>query len=244
MNKIWFILLTLAVVLLAALSGKFTDGYFIDVENSTDNVLRVKIAPLFGAADSFAVLAYSGITNTGISAITGDVGSYPTGTVTGLTADMVTGTLFTTSEVIVGTAKTDLTTAYNDAAGRTPFTTITGDTLGGLNLDPGFYGGGALDLTGTLTLTGDANAVWIFKAASTLNTAGGSQIILSGGARACNVYWVIGSSATLGANSVFKGNIMALASITMYAGAELEGRVLAQTAAVTLNGNIINRPYQ
>ena len=149
------------------------------------------------------------------------------------------------ADSIAAQAQIDLTTAYNaynDAAGRTPFTTITGDTLGGLNIGPGVYRGGALSLTGTITLTGNADDIWIFQAASTLNTSTGSQIILSGGARAANVYWQVGSSATLVASSVFKGNIMAYASITFGTGAALEGRALAQTETVTLISNTITRP--
>jgi hypothetical protein len=93
-----------------------------------------------------------------------------------------------------------------------------------------------------LTLTGNATDVWIFQTADTLITADSSHIILGGTAKAANVYWVVGSSATLGANSFFEGNIMAYASITLYSGAQVEGRVLAETAAVTLNDNIITKP--
>jgi hypothetical protein len=246
-SKIWLILLTLTVVLLLAYSIKATSGSFSDGESSTDNVLRVKAAPLFGWADSFAVLAYAGIPSPGNTSIIGDIGVSPT---TGSTidikcTDMVTGTIYSvnaagpipcvvTNPTLLTAAMNDLTTAYNDAAGRTPFTTVTGDTLGGLNLSPGVYRGGALDLTGNLTLTGDENAVWIFQAASTLDTAGSSQVILNGGAKACNVYWQVGSSATLGADSIFKGSIMAYASITLYSGVDLEGRALARTGSVTL----------
>ncbi len=238
--KLWGILLTFSAVMLLAYSGGVTSSYFSDEESSVNNVLRVKIAPLFGSADSFAVLASSGITNTGTSAITGDVGSHPTGTVSGLTSEMVTGTLYTAAEAIVGIAKTDLTTAYNDADGRTAVT--LGTELGGTSPAPGVYTAGTFGLTGILTLTGDANDIWIFHTTSTLDTAANSKIDLSGGARACNVYWVVGSSATLGADSVFKGNIMAVASITVYSGAKIEGRLLAQDGAVTLNANTITRP--
>jgi len=242
-SKTPLLLLVCAVVLLLAYGGTVTSGYFSDVETSTDNVLRVKNAPLFGAADSFAVLAYSTVTNAnnaGGTVVTGDLGVSPGTSVTGFPPGTVTGTIHA-GDAIAAQAQVDLTTAYADAAARTPFTTVTGDTLGGLELDPGIYHGGALDLTGTLTLSGDENDVWIFVAASTLDTAADSEVILHG-ARAANVYWVVGSSATLGANSIFKGNIMAYASITLYAGADVEGRALARTAAVTLNGNTITRP--
>lgn len=137
-----------------------------------------------------------------------------------------------------------MTAAYTDAAGQTPFTTVPGNILDGLNLLPGVYHGVALGLTGTLTLTGTGNTndFWIFQAASTLDTAAGSQVILGGQAKAANVYWVVGSSANLGANSIFKGNILAAVTITLDTGAELDGRALAQGAAVTLNANIITKP--
>jgi hypothetical protein len=238
-SKTWLILLTLAVVLLTTYSGKVTSSNFIDVESSTDNVLRVKIAPLFGAADSFLVLAGSTVTNTGITTVDGDLGLSPGTEVVGFPPGIVSGTKHVT-DATAAQAKLDLTTAYNDAAGRTAVT--VGTELGGTSPLPGVYTAGTFGLTGILTLTGNANAVWIFHTTSTLDTAAGSQVVLSGGAKAANVYWVVESSATLGENSFFKGNIMALASITMYTGANLEGRALAQTAAVTLNTNTITRP--
>ncbi len=215
--------------------------------NLTGGFTYLAQAPvLLGSARSFAILAYSGITNTGLTTVSGDVGSFPTATEIGFGpgADSVTFTTGTNhaGDNVTQQAKLDLTTAYNDAAGRTPVTTVTGDTLGGLTPAPGIYHGGALSLTGNITLNGDANAVWIFKAASTLDTAAGSKVILSGGVNAANVYWVVGSSATLGANSTFKGNILAYASITLYGGVALEGRALAQTAHVTLNANAVATP--
>jgi hypothetical protein len=239
-SKTWLILLAFTAVMLLAYSVSLTGGYFSDRAVSTDNVLRVNTSLLW-SADKFAVLAYSTVTNTGPSVITGDVGVSPGTSVVGFPDGVVNGTIYTAGAT-AAQAQLDLTTAYNDAAGRTPSTTITGNTLGGLNLGPGVYHGGALSLTGILTLTGNADDIWIFQAASTLDTASGSHITFSGGARAANVYWQVGSSATLGANSLFEGNIMAYASITMYAGATLEGRALAQTGAITLNSNIVTRP--
>jgi predicted ribosomally synthesized peptide with SipW-like signal peptide len=243
-SRTWILLPTCTVVLLLAYSGAVTSGYFSDVETSTDNVLRVKNAPLFGAADSFLILASSTISNDGSTTVgsvaaPGDIGLYPGTEVTGYVDIVHYGTLHLT-DTVADQAQTDLTTAYGDAALRTPSTTLT--VLDGLELGPGVYHGETLALTGTLTLTGGENAVWIFQTESTLVTAGSSHVVLSGGARAANVYWVVKSSATLGANSTFKGNIMALASITMNTGATVEGRALAQTAAVTLNGNTITRP--
>ncbi len=193
-----------------------------------------------GSAATFAILASSTITNDGSSVINGDLGLSPGTAVTGFPPGIVNGTQHVTDDA-AAQAQTDLASAYSDAAGREPFTTVA--TLGGLTPPPGVYhSGAALSLTGVLTLEGDANAVWIFQAGSTLDTAADSQVILSGGANAANVYWTVGSSATLGANSVFKGNILAGASITLYDGAALVGRALAHTAAVTLNNNIVTIP--
>jgi hypothetical protein len=241
-SKTWLILPAIMMVILLAYSGKVTNSSFNDAVTSTDNVLQVKDAPLFGAADNFVVLAYSTVTNqAGVTTITGDIGVSPLASVVGFPPGIVNGTIHA-ADAAAAQAQIDLAAAYTDAAGRTPFTTVTGDTLAGLNLPPGVYRGGALSLTGTLTLTGNATDVWIFQAASTLDTSAGSHIILGGTAKAANVYWVVGSSATLGANSFFEGNIMAYASITLYSGAQVEGRVLAKTAAVTLDTNIITKP--
>src|SRR4029077_7860112 len=140
-------------------------------------------------------------------------------------------------------ALADLTTAYNDAAGRTLCAVTVAGNLGGQTLVPGLYKStSSLEITsGDLTLDaqGDPAAVFIFQMASTLTTTSARQVILSGGARAGNVFWQVGSSATLGTGSVFKGNILALASITVTTGATVEGRLLARTAAVTLDSNVI-----
>ncbi|RJQ41312.1 MAG: DUF3494 domain-containing protein [Dehalococcoidia bacterium] len=239
-SKTGLILLTFIVLIFLAYSGTGTSGSFINEKNSTDNVLRIKDAPLFGSADNFTVLAYSTVTNSGATAITGDIGVSPGTSVIGFPPGTVNGTIHV-ADAAAAQAQLDVTIAYNDAAGRIP-TAPDEVTLGGRTLAAGVYHGGTLSLTGTLTLTGDANAVWIFQAESTLDTADGSQIVLSGDAKAANVYWKVGSSATLGANSTFKGNIMAYASITVNSGANLEGRVLAQTGAVTLNANTITKP--
>jgi hypothetical protein len=143
-------------------------------------------------------------------------------------------------------AQLDLTTAYNDAAGRTVGAVTVAGNLGGLTLTPGLYKStSSLEISsGDLTLDaqGDANAVFIFQIASTLTTTSGRQVILSGGAKAANIYWQVGSSATLGTTSVFKGTIMADQSITLSTGATLDGRALARIAAVTMDSNIITAP--
>jgi hypothetical protein len=196
-----------------------------------------------GAASNFAVLAGSSITNTGSSVITGDLGLSPGTAVTGFPPGMVSGTQHV-ADTQAASAQTALVNAYNDASGQTPVSTIPTE-LGGTTLVPGVYSSsaGTFGLTGTLTLNagGDASAVFIFKTASTLITAAGSNVVLTGGAQACNVFWEVGSSATIGANSSLKGNILALSSITLTTGANVEGRLLARNGAVTLEANTITR---
>lgn len=199
-----------------------------------------------GTASRFAVLAGSGITVAGAvntTTITGDIGTYPTPAITGLGNVVLNGANQTADAGLMLIAKNDLNTAYNDAAGRTPVTSIVSDTLGSLFLTAGVYGGGALDLTGTLTLDaqGNSDAVWIFQAASTLITASSSKVTIINGGQACHVFWQVGSSATLGTDTDFIGNIMAYTSITANTRATVDGRLLALNGAVTLDENTITR---
>ena len=142
-------------------------------------------------------------------------------------------------------AQNDLTAAYN-AAAASPVTATIPVELGGTTETPGVYASpaGTFGITGTLTLDaqGDPNAVFIFEAASTLITASASNVVLVNGAQASNVFWVVGSSATLGTYSILRGNILAQASITVTTGATLDGRALARTAAVTLDTDTITLP--
>jgi Ice-binding-like len=193
-----------------------------------------------GVADSFAVLAGSTITNTGPSTINGDLGLSPGTAVTGFPPGTVNGTIHA-ADGVAGQAQADLTTAYVDAAGRTPPLAVSGD-LGGLTVIGGVYKSDAsLGLTGVLTLDaqGDPSAVFVFQAGSTLITASGSRVVLVNGAQPCNVFWQVGSSATLGTTSVFAGNILALTSISMNNGVVLSGRALARNGAVTLINDTI-----
>ena len=205
---------------------------------------------LRSAAD-FAILAGAGVTNTGATTrITGDVGSFPTATINGLTNANVIGTLYTVASPIVGTAKTDLTTAFNDAQSRSLDAISLPGQIGGLTLAPGLYvnastsGISGTGANGILTLDagGNPNAVWIFKMGSTLITAPGTSIVLAGGAQAKNIYWSVGTSATLGTNSMFYGNILADQSITITTGATLIGRALTRVASVTLDTNTVTKP--
>jgi hypothetical protein len=143
-------------------------------------------------------------------------------------------------------AKLALTSAYTDAAGRaTGPISLPGD-LSGLTLAPGLYTNSTSVMLSagnvTLDAQGNPNATWIFQMGSTLTTIAGTQVVLAGGAKAANVFWQVGSSATLGTNSIFKGNILAEASISVNTGAVVEGRLLTQTGAVTLLSNVVTVP--
>jgi len=197
-----------------------------------------------GTADSFGVLASSTVTNTGPSTINGDLGVSPGTAITGFPPGKVNGTIHA-ADAVAGQAKSDLTTAYNDAAGRTPALAVSGD-LGGLTLTPGVYkSSSSLGLTGALTLDaqGNPNAVFIFQVGSELTTASGSRVNLINGAQACNVFWQIGSSATLGTSSVFAGNILALTSISLNDSVTVNGRALARNGAVTLINDTITAAH-
>src|SRR5438270_349258 len=199
-----------------------------------------------GTACSFGILgATPVVSSVGPTHVTGDIGISPAASVTGFPPGTLTGTEHL-GDAVAATAQGDLTTAYNNAAGAAGGAVLPADA-GGLTLAPGVYkttsSQPSLGITGNLALSGNANGVWIFQIVSTLTTASGnSQVILSGGAQSKNVFWQVGSSATLGTNTTFAGNIMALASITVNTGATLNGRALARNGAVTLDSNIVNVP--
>jgi hypothetical protein len=198
-----------------------------------------------GTADNFAVLAGSSVTNTGPTSVTGDLGASPGTSITGFPPGTVVGTQHA-GDATAAQAVADLTTAYNDAAGRTLCAVTVAGNLGGQTLGPGLYKStSSLAISsGDLTLDaqGDATAVFIFQIASTLTTTSGRQIVLSGGAKATNVFWQVGTSATLGSASVFRGTLMADQSVTLNTGASLTGRALARIAGVTLDANPILKP--
>ncbi|CAN5555771.1 hypothetical protein BH10ACT7_BH10ACT7_26920 [soil metagenome] len=196
-----------------------------------------------GTASSFAVLAGSTVSNTGPSVINGDVGVSPGLAVIGFPAGLVNAPGGILAGAPVDLPKVDLVTAY-DQAYNTPSVSILPE-LGNQTLIPGGYFGtarGALQITGPLVLDaqGDSNAVWVFQTDSTLVTATGSSVsFVNGVGSACNVFWQVGSSATLASGSTFIGTVMALASITAVTGADIQGRLLARNAAVTLDTNDI-----
>jgi hypothetical protein len=196
-----------------------------------------------GSASTFSVLGSSTVTNTGPSAVTGDLGVSPGTAVTGFPPGTVVGTIHA-ADGAAGAAQSALTAAYNDAAGRTTAAGLSAD-IGGQTITPGLYKQAtSVGITGIVRLDGqgNTNSVFIFQIGSTLTTASSSQVILQNGAQAANIFWQVGSSATLGTGSIFNGTIMALASVTLTTGAALNGRALALTGAVTLDTNTIGNP--
>src|SRR3954447_8868582 len=200
-------------------------------------------APPLGTAQSYAVLAGSTVTNTGPSVITGGLGLSPGSAVTGVPPGRVSGGTIHAADAAALSAQSSLTTAYNSAAGQSCMLDLSGQDLGGQVLTPGVYCfSSSAQLTGTLTLNGQGNAaaIWIFKIGSTLTTASGSSVVMSGSGSQCNVFWQVGSSATVGTGTSLAGNILALTSITMNNSARIFGRALARTGAVTLDTNTAN----
>ncbi|HTI68451.1 MAG TPA: ice-binding family protein [Candidatus Limnocylindria bacterium] len=200
-------------------------------------------APIaLGSAASYGVLGAATVTSTGGTEIVGDLGVSPGTAITG--APVVSGSIHS-ADTAAAKAQVDLTLAYVDAASRNVGSITVAGNLGGQTLGPGLYSSASsLEISsGDLTLAGDANAVWIFQMGSTLVTTTGHNVILTGGARAANVFWQVGSSATLGKNSSFQGTIMALQSITMVTGATLDGRALARVGQVSLDSNTITVPH-
>ncbi len=203
-------------------------------------------APTLGTATNFTVLAASTVTNTGPSVINGgSLGVSPGSAVTGFPPGLVQppGTIQAGNAVALQ-AQNDVTTAYNNLTGQPCTSDLTGQDLGGMILTSGVYcfPNTSAQLTGALTLdaAGDPNAVFIFKIGSTLTTASASSVLGTAKLNPCNVFWQVGSSATLGTGTSFAGNILALASITLNTNANISGRALARTGAVTLDTNNIS----
>ena len=214
------------------------------------------------SAGSFAVLSQSGISTTGASSITGDIGVSPiaASAITGFglildssnafsTTSLVTGKVYATDYAVPTPAKmtaavSDMQAAYSDAAGRTlPTATELGaGNIGGLTLAPGLYKWGTgVTIPTDVTLAGSANDVWIFQVGQTLNLSSGAKVVLSGGAQAGNVYWVVAGQTTIGTTAAMSGTILDQTAIVLNTGATLNGRALAQTA-VTLNASSVTLP--
>jgi hypothetical protein len=202
------------------------------------SAMAIGTAPSLGTVGPFGVLAASTVTNTGPSTIGGDLGLYPGTSITGFPPGNVLGTIHAT-DAVAGNAQADTTTAYNTAAGEAPDVVLPSADLTGLSLTPGVYPNGSavrLDTNGTLTLNGQGNpaSVFIFQVGSTLTTGTNSKISYINGAQPCNVFWQVGSSATLGTSSLFVGTILADQSISVSDTVTVHGRLLASNGAVTL----------
>jgi hypothetical protein len=214
------------------------------------------------SAGNFVILTKSGISTTGTTAITGDIGVSPVAAtyITGFGLTMDSSNTYSTSSRVTGkvyaadytaptpttmtTAINDMQTAYTDAAGRTlPTATELGSgNIGGMTLAPGLYKWSTgVTIPTDVTLSGGQNDVWIFQIAQNLTVSSSTSVVLSGGAQAGNIFWQVAGQTTLGTNSVFNGNILDQTAIILNTGARLNGRALAQTA-VTLDSNTVVKP--
>lgn len=201
--------------------------------SSAASSARAQAAIDLGSAAGFSVLAGAGITFTATTTLTGDIGTFPTATIAGAGNVIFLSGVNHAGDATTQAAKIDLTTAYTDASNRTGGTIAS--QLGGTVLTPGVYSAGTFAITGNLTLNG--SGVYIFQSGSTLDAAANSQVLLTGGATADNVYWQVGSSATFLSDASFVGNVLAFASITVGTGTDVVGRLLAETGAVSFGGN-------
>jgi len=252
-----------SLVLVAIPTGSVMHTASVTAGGTTDLKASSIISPVnLGTAGNFAILAQSGISTTGTTSIVGNIGVSPIAStaITGFglimdasnqfaTSSLVTGRVYATdfsapTPAVMTTAISDMQAAYTNAAGRTlpDYTELGAGNIGGLTLAPGLYKwSSAVSIPTALTLSGNSTAVWIFQIAQTLVISSATQVILSGGAQAKNIFWQVAGQTTLGTTSVFNGNILCATAIVMNAGATLNGRALAQTA-VTLIANTINVP--
>lgn len=200
-------------------------------------------APVLGTAQSFAVLGGSTVTNIGATTVTGDLGVSPGLAITGFPPGIVSGGTIHAGGAVALQAQTDVTAAYVALASEACGQDLTGKDLGGLTLTPGVYCfTSSAQLTGALTLDalGRADAVFIFKIASTLTTASNASVKVINGGGDCGAFWQVGSSATLGTGTAFVGSILALTSISVTTGASISGRALARNGAVTMDQNVVS----
>lgn len=243
------------------LGGVLSVGMALLLLSPATSMAQPQQAVTLGAAGDFAILAGSLVSNIPTSAVTGNIGLSPAAGsyISGFGLTEVSGIVYTvdatgpagsviSASMLTG-AKADIIIAYNDAAGRTPipegaFLNTGAGNIGGMTLIPGLYKfTGGLAISGSnLTLSGNATDVWIFQINSNLVVAEGIQVILTGGALPANIFWQVGTSATLGTTSVFKGIILADQSISMNTGATLDGRALASIGAVTIDVCTVTAP--
>lgn len=206
----------------------------------------IKPALGLGTAANFLVLGGSTVTNTGATVVAGELGTAPGTTITGFPPGAVTeGGTTHMGDALALQAQSDAALAYNSSAGQPCNTHLADQELGGKTLTPDVYCFTALaKLTGQLVFDaqGNAAAIWIIQIPGGLSTATGSSVVVTNGGGACNVFWIVGESATIGANSSFAGNVLALTSVTLATGASLSGRAMARNGAVTLDSNTISKP--
>ena len=258
------ILLPTAAILFAVLFGSCKKEQTAEIPNDVTAVTTASTLELarmtrgrvdLGLAGEFVILSKSGITDVYKSAVTGDIGTSPiTGAAIGLRCTEVIGTIYSvnaagplpcriTNASRLTTAVGDMQTAYTNAAGQSNpnFLNLGAGNIGGRTLTPGLYKWTtALIIPTNITLSGGPDAVWIFQVAGTLNMSSAVKIILSGGARAKNIFWQAAGAVTLGTTSHFEGNILGQTGINMQTGASINGRLLAQTA-VTLQMNTVTK---
>lgn len=241
-----------SIALLSILAASTTAA----AATGTPSAARASIAPVnLGSAGAFAILTKSGVTDVPASVVKGNVGASPiTGAAIGLTCPEVTGTIYSVnaagppcrvqSPTILTAAVRDMDTAYTNAAGRTLPTAVNlrAGKIGGLTLRPGLYKWStSVSISTNVTLSGPANAVWIFQIAGTLTEAAAMKVTLTGGAQAKNVFWQVAGGVAIGTTAHFAGIVLAKTAIAMKTGASINGRLLAQTA-VTLQKNTVTRP--
>jgi hypothetical protein len=247
------------IVLLAGCSGAGTGGAG-NISPALQAVSARTVSPLaaaacadpatnglqpvsLGSAVTYGVLGGATVTSAGLTVINGDLGISPGTAYTGFPPGIVNGNIHA-GDPVAAKAQAAVGIAYNNAVARKNPTAVPAD-IGGLTLTPGLYNAPTtLGISSTVTLNGQNKpfSVFIFQIPSTLTTAVNSAVVLTNGAMACNVFWQVGSSATLNTNSTFVGTIMAAASISVGTGSTVTGRLLAQSGAVTLLDNTISVP--